>query len=102
MTPIIDREKTGRQIRRIMETRGLTVQDVRESLSLGCRGCVQPPQSVYHWFDGKSMPTLDNLYALSELLQVPMDMLVVGDRRYHPIKEPGTRPCRLLSYYRLM
>ena len=87
MTPIIDKEKTGRQIRRIMETRGLTVQDV---------------QSVYHWFDGKSMPTLDNLYALSELLQVPMDMLVVGDRRYHPIKEPGTRPCRLLSYYRLM
>lgn len=96
MTPIIDKEKTGRQIRRIMETRGLTVQDVRESLSLGC------VQSVYHWFDGKSMPTLDNLYALSELLQVPMDMLVVGDRRNHPIKEPGTRPCRLLSYYRLM
>jgi len=96
MTPIIDREKTGRQIRRIMETRGLTVQDVRESLSLGC------VQSVYHWFDGKSMPTLDNLYALSELLQVPMDMLVVGDRRYYPKNEirPGAE--RLLRYYRLI
>jgi hypothetical protein len=48
------------------------------------------------------MPTIDNLYALSELFQVPMDMLVVGDRSYHPIKEAGTHPCRLLSYYRMM
>ena len=96
MTPIIDREKTGKQIRRIMELRGLSVHDVQRFLSLGC------VQSVYHWFDGKSMPTIDNLYALSELLQVPMDMLVVGDRSYHPIKEAGTRPCRLLSYYRMM
>ena len=48
------------------------------------------------------MPTLDNLYALSELLQVPMDMLVVGDRRYYPKNEirPGAE--RLLRYYRLI
>jgi len=65
MTPIIDREKTGKQIRRIMELRGLSVHDVQRFLSLGC------VQSVYHWFDGKSMPTIDNLYALSELFQVP-------------------------------
>ena len=36
MTPIIDREKTGKQIRRIMELRGLSVHDVQEFLSLGC------------------------------------------------------------------
>ena len=59
MIPIIDREKTGKQIRMIMELRGISVHDVQESLSLGC------VQSVYHWFDGKSMPTLDNLYALA-------------------------------------
>jgi len=96
MIPVIDKEKTGRQIRTLMERRGLSVQDVRAFLSLGC------VQSVYHWFDGKSMPTLDNLYALSELLQVPMDMLVVGDRRYHPENEirPGAE--RLLRYYRLI
>ena len=79
-----------------MRLRGVTVQDVKVHLSLGC------VQSVYHWLDGQSLPTLDNLYALSELLQVPMDMLVVGDRSYHPIKEAGTHPCRLLSYYRMM
>lgn len=96
MIPVIDKEKTGRQIRALMERRGLSVQDVRAFLSLGC------VQSIYHWLDGKSMPTLDNLYALSELLQVPMDMLVAGDRRYHPKNEIRTGAERLLRYYRLI
>ena len=96
MFPIIDKVKTGRQIRRFMEMRGLTVQDVREALSLGC------VQSVYHWFDGQSLPTLDNLYALSELLQVPMDMLVVGNRRYHHEMRMPTGAERLMQYYCLL
>ena len=96
MFPVIDKEKTGRQIRALMTMRGLSVQDVRAFLSLGC------VQSVYHWLDGQSLPTLDNLYGLSELLQVPLDMLVVGDRRYHPKDnvDPGTE--RLLRYYTLL
>ena len=52
--------------------------------------------------DGKSMPTIDNLYALSELLQVPMDMLVVGNRRYHLKQEYNAGAERLLRYYRLL
>ena len=78
MTPTIDKVKTGQQIRLLMEKRGITVRDVKNALSLAC------VQSVYHWLDGQSMPTLDNLYALSELLKVPMDMLVCGNRRYDP------------------
>ena len=74
----------------------MSVKDVQDALFLGCA------QSVYHWLDGRSMPTLDNLYALSELLQVPMDMMVVGDRSYHSTAETGTRPRRLLTYYRMM
>ena len=34
MIPVIDKEKTGRQIRTLMERRGLSVQDVRAFLSL--------------------------------------------------------------------
>ena len=79
-----------------MRLRGITVQDVKVHLSLGC------VQSVYHWLDGQSLPTLDNLYALSELLQVPMDMLVVGTRRYHPETEIQRGAERLLRYYRLL
>ena len=96
MTIAIDKVKTGQQIRLLMEKRGVTVRDVKNALSLAC------VQSVYHWLDGQSMPTLDNLYALSDLLKVPMDMLVYGNRRYDPnknIPEGAKRPFR---YYRLI
>ena len=36
-------------------------------------------QSVYRWLDGVSMPTVDNLYAISKMLQVPMDSIVCGN-----------------------
>ena len=95
MTPTIDKEKTGQQIRLLMRERGLTVRDVESALSLAC------VQSVYHWLDGQSLPTVDNLYALSELLKVPMDTLICGNRRYDPKQNiPGA--ARLFWYYRLI
>ena len=48
------------------------------------------------------MPTLDNLYALSDLLKVPMDMLVYGNRRYDPNKNIPEGAKRLFRYYRLI
>ena len=96
MVPTIDKVKTGQQIRLLMEKHGVTVRDVKNALSLAC------VQSVYHWLDGQSMPTLDNLYALSELLKVPMDVLVCGNRQYNPIKPvPAGAEC-LFRYYRLI
>ena len=96
MSIAIDKTKTGQQIRLLMEKRGVTVKDVRDALSLAC------VQSVYHWLDGQSMPTLDNLYALSDLLKVPMDMLVCGNRRYDPGKNIPEGAERLFRYYRLI
>lgn len=96
MTIAIDKVKTGQQIRLLMEKRGVTVRDVKNALSLAC------VQSVYHWLDGQSMPTLDNLYALSDLLKVPMDMLVYGNRRYDPNKNNPEGAERLFRYYRLI
>ena len=96
MVPVIDKRKTGEQIRKYMNLRGLTVQDVKTYLSLGC------VQSVYHWLDGQSAPNLDNLYALSELLRVPMDLLVAGNRSYKPETNLPTGAIRLLRYYRLL
>ena len=74
MFPIIDRKRTGIRLRRIMDERGLSVKDVQQYLELGS------VQSVYHWLNGLSMPTIDNLYALSELFQMPIDDLVCGNR----------------------
>ena len=96
MTIAIDKVRTGQQIRLLMEKRGVTVRDVKNALSLAC------VQSVYHWLDGQSMPTLDNLYALSDLLKVPMDMLVCGNRRYDPGKNIPEGAERLFRYYRLI
>ena len=72
----INAAATGKNIRSIMEKKGLTIKDVQKFLGLSA------PQSVYHWFDGRNLPTLDNLYALSELLCTPMDALVKGNRLY--------------------
>ena len=96
MSTAIDKTKTGQQIHLLMEKRGVTVKDVRDALSLAC------VQNVYHWLDGQSMPTLDNLYALSDLLEVPMDMLVCGNRRYDPNKNIPEGAERLFRYYRLI
>ncbi len=94
-TTTIDKVKTGQQIRLLMEKHGVTVKDVKNALSLGC------VQSVYHWLDGQSLPTLDNLYALSDLLKVPMDMMVCGNRRYNPAKISLAGVERLSRYSKL-
>ena len=59
-------------------------------------------QSVYRWTDGVNMPTIDNLYALSELLQVPIDAIVRGNRAPMApdiIKQLDSRDRRLCAYY---
>lgn len=74
--PVVDMKKTGLNIKRIMQEKGFTVRDIQQFLEL------ETPQSIYHWFAGISMPTLDHLYALSELLRMPVDALLIGNRKY--------------------
>ena len=100
MFPTIDKQATGINLRRIMDARGITVKDVQQYLGLGC------VQSVYRWLEGVSMPTIDNLYALSELLQVSIDALVCGNRKQIVpvlnVKTDDSRERRLLTYYKKM
>ena len=74
--PVVDLERTGQNIKRIMQLKGLSVKDVQDFLELST------PQSIYHWFDGRNLPTIDNLYALSELFQLPVDAMLVGNRKF--------------------
>ena len=73
MFPTINKKETGVNLRRIMDMRGVKPKDIQEYLGFGC------VQSVYRWLDGVSMPTADNLYAISKMLQVPMDSIVCGN-----------------------
>ena len=96
MFPIIDRKRTGIRLRRIMDERGLSVKDVQQYLELGS------VQSVYHWLNGLSMPTIDNLYALSELFQMPVDEMICGNRTpviKRSIKTQTDQDRRLYSYF---
>ena len=75
MIPLIDQKATGLRLKELMEKNGYTVSDLRKYLSLAC------PQSVYHWFSGKSLPSLENFYALGELFHVSIDEMLVGNRK---------------------
>lgn len=87
--PTIDKQKTGERIRFLMNLRGISVSDVQQYLGLSTL------QAVYHWLNGRSLPTIDNIYALSELLKVPVDTIICGNRAYQPYGVYG----RLKAYY---
>ena len=93
MLPVIDKKKTGINLRLMMDERGLTVKDVQQYLKLGS------VQSVYHWLNGISLPTVDNLYALSYLFQVPVDDMIFGNRRRIFKGENQNQIRRLCAYY---
>jgi len=72
--PIINRKETAATLKRLMRQQGITARDIQEYLNLAC------VQSVYRWTAGISIPTIDNLYALSQLFQMPIDSFVCGSR----------------------
>lgn len=75
MFPTINLRETGINLRRIMDKRGIEAKDIQEYLNLSSI------QSIYNWLNGLNMPTIDNLYALSQLLQVSIDEIVCGNRK---------------------
>ena len=95
----IDIKKTGHKIKEMCKVRNISVKDIQEKLLVGSF------QAVYAWFSGKSLPSLDNLYRLSRLLNLPMDSLIVGQQEeYHEISYAGVTfdnkvPDRILLYY---
>ncbi len=58
----------------------------------------EEPQAIYQWQWGKSLPSVDNLYALSTLFEVPMDSIIVP---YPTIKktEQQEKSCCSVFYF---
>ena len=81
MIPTIDRKATGVRLRQLMDEKGFDVKLLREYLGLAS------VQSIYHWLNGISIPTVDNLYALSQLFEVPIDDMICGSRDALSFKE---------------
>ncbi|MBD5500280.1 MAG: helix-turn-helix transcriptional regulator [Lachnospiraceae bacterium] len=67
----IDQVKTGIKLKKMLKAAGYDVRDIQEYLHLSC------PQSIYRWFKGKILPSVEHLCALSRLLNVHMEDLLV-------------------------
>lgn len=72
----INIKATGKRLKNLCEKKCVTVKRIQEELHIGAY------QSVYNWFSGKTLPSLDNMYRLSRLLGVPMEDMIVDNRIY--------------------
>ncbi len=86
--PVIDLVATGNNIRRLRLERGLTVRDLQRYFGF------EEPRAIYKWQKGESLPTVDNLYALGNLLEVPMEQnLVPVAVKFHIVGEQQGKTC---------
>ena len=72
--PVIDTCATGARIKALRLERGLTVKEIQKALGFN------EPQAVYKWERGSSLPSTDNLLALSLLLEVQIEEILVFTR----------------------
>ncbi len=75
---MIDVKRTGENIKRIMMIHGMSVKDIQEFLELSTS------QSIYHWFDGRNLPTLD---------------IIKGNREYEYDQTENAAYRRTILYY---
>lgn len=67
----IDMSATGSRIKALAVEKGLKVSDIQRECGLGT------PQTVFKWFRGATVPSLDNLVNLAVLFGVGLDDIVV-------------------------
>lgn len=73
--PVINMEETGRQIHKLLKAKGIPVSKIQEACGFNT------PQAIYKWLQGKSLPTLDNLVILADVLGVALDEILIIERR---------------------
>ncbi|MBO5320041.1 MAG: helix-turn-helix transcriptional regulator [Ruminococcus sp.] len=67
----IDIERTGKQLKKCCKERGIKPSDIQKALSL------HNPQAVYKWFRGESLPSIENLCTVADLLHLPIEALLI-------------------------
>ena len=69
--PVVNMQQTGRNITMLREQRGISVRQLQ------CMMGFTTPQAIYKWQHGESLPTVDNLVALSAIFAVPIDAILI-------------------------
>ena len=83
----IDPVATGHNILNLRKERNLSVKDIQRYFHF------DEPRAIYKWQSGQSLPSIDNLYALSALFDVPMDDIIVGNKQQITTIEPQETTC---------
>jgi transcriptional regulator with XRE-family HTH domain len=65
--PVLDPVATGKRIKELRKQNNLKVREVSEYMGF------ESEQAVFKWQRGDSMPTLDNMLALSHLFNTTID-----------------------------
>jgi len=68
--PVIDTQATGKKIKQLRKEKKIKVSEMARALEL------ESEQAIYKWQRGDSLPSIDNLYALSRLFGTPIDDII--------------------------
>ena len=86
--PVIDLVATGENILRLRKQRDLSVRDLQRYFGF------EEPRAIYKWQKGESLPTVDNLYALGTLFEVPMEQILIPAQvQLHMFGEQQAESC---------
>ena len=85
--PVIDPVATGHNILKLRKERHITIKDIQDYFNF------EEPRAIYKWQAGQSLPSIDNLYALSALFNVSMNDILVGVSRHITSMEPQEISC---------
>ena len=69
--PQIDVRATGQNIERLLTQRQISVRTLQTYFGF------DTPRAIYKWLRGEHLPSVDHLFALSRLLQVPLQDILV-------------------------
>jgi len=90
--PVIDPVATGNNIRQLRLERGLTVREMQDYFGF------EEPRAIYKWQSGETLPSVDNLYALGSLFEVPMEKILV--QKIHSFIEQQVESCCSNLFYK--
>ena len=68
--PVINMRETGRRICELRKARGITVRELCEYMGF------TEPQAIYKWQRGATLPSIENLLALSRLFNTTIEDII--------------------------
>ena len=69
--PVIDVERTGEKLHMIITQSPVTNSELAGFLGFSSQ------RALYKWYRGETLPTIDNFYALSMLLGIPINHMII-------------------------